>query len=405
MKYLFTTFLHVLILQYGFSQKINVSKKSYNSPAQNLTIARSLVEINQEDSALYFLNLFLAQKFYHHEALLLRARIYANKNNLEKALIDYNSICTNWPSKEAFYFRGTIRHQLSQFDLAINDLNKALTMPIPETQIALFKIGQGGDGVTGITTMNDIDADIWNIIGLCKFEMNNYKIAVQSFSQGISIIDNYPELLINRARAYEKLGNTKGAILDYKMVIIKNPNNQIAIYNLSKLQNNHATGNLEFLNKFISAYPSMGEGYAERGMYYYETQKFTSAILDYKMALKLQPGKIDYLFNLALAYERNDNSREAEKYLLIVTEIKPNHIEANFNLGNLHFKNKQYEDAISNYTLALHTDSINAKILYNRALAYHKLKMHTEACMDMAEVKRIDNSLSKKYLTKYCTDN
>lgn len=361
--------------------------------------------MNQEDSALYFLNLFLSQKSYHQEALLLRARIYTNENNLEKALVDYNAICANWPSKEVFYFRGSIRHQLSQFDLAINDLKQALTMPNTETQIAIFKIGHGGNGATGITTMNDIDPDIWNIIGLCYYEMKKYKNAVQSFGQGISTSSDYPDLYINRARAYEKTGNSKEATLDYKMVIIKKPENQIAKYNLVKLQSKHATGNLQFLNKFISAYPSMGEGYAERGMYYYESQIFASAISDYKMALKLQPGKIDYLFNLALAYERNDNRCEAENYLIIVTEIQPKHLEANFNLGNLHFKNKKYDDAISYYTLALQIDSMDAKILYNRALSYHKLNMQIEACIDMRIVERIDNSLSKEYLSKFCIYN
>lgn len=400
-KFIFTVFSLFILIEIGICQPI----KRSNSHRKNLTIAYSFLEINEEDSALVFLNACLSEKFNDREALFLRARIYSNNKSFENALTDYNALLAQNPEhKEAVYFRGIVRYQLSQFDLAIDDFQYALKLPNTETQTVFFKIEEESNAASGIATISNVESDIWNNIGLCYLAMKQYEKAIISFGYGIKTDANSMDLYINRALAFEKLGETTGAIRDYEFVLSKIPNHAIATYNLMNIRKIHdpVYDQLEPLNSFIEENASFSHGYASRGLFYYNAANYDSALSDFNKALKLNPENIDNLFNLALCHEKLKNTDRAAELFLTLTERDPGHSGAYFNLGNLQFKQRLFDEAIIYYTLAHHYNSSNASILYNRALAYYKIKQIKKACLDMTEVKKLDSSLANDFYEKHC---
>lgn len=167
-----------------------------NALQKNLDIAQGLIEEDKEDSALIYLNACLIKKIDYQEALFLRARIYNNQNQLAKALTDYNALIALAPkNKEALYFRGIIRYQLSQFEPAIEDFYEVLKLPDGETQTAFFKIQQGNTGVSGISTLSGMKADVWNNIGLCYQALDQANMAIDAYNQGIEVVPGWKSVV------------------------------------------------------------------------------------------------------------------------------------------------------------------------------------------------------------------
>ena len=379
----------------------------FNSPTKNLQEAKKLIERNDEENALLYLNACLSKKFNEEEAIFLRARIYSNKNELLKALTDYNSLLDlNTTSKEYYFNRGIIRYKIEQYEMALEDFYSSLKLPNGATQTAFFRSGQGNQGVSSISTLNGMQADVWNNIGLCHQALDQNKKAIYAFNQGIEICPTSPDLHLNKALSYEKCGDLERAKEGYRHVLSMYPDHATAQYNLMNLNANHESNNqLNSLNLFIEENPTLSNGYGSRGLFFFESKDFESALVDFRMAVDLDPTTIDYLFNLAMAYEKLNQFDDAERLFDKVTSMDNNHAGAYFNLGNIQFKRKAYQEAISLFTIAFHIDNTNGSILYNRAIAKYRLGMTEEACKDMEIVNKLDPVLGQTFFKKNCAGN
>lgn len=391
----------------GYGQNTTADLLKNNSIQKNLGIAQFLIENNQEDSALMYLNVVLAKKYNHQEALTSRAKIYNNKRFFDKALIDYNALAILAPeNKEIVYARGIIRQELSQYELAIEDYQQALMLPNGETQTAFFKMEQGGNMTSGIATLSTMEADIWNNIGQCYSGLGEYANAIDAFNKGIEVDNAALDIYVNRAIAYEKNANFQAAISDYTLVLSQLPDHPVASFNLLNLEKYNApdADHINALNIFIVENPSNSEGYELRGLHYFETKKYDLALKDFQEASRINPENINIQFNLALTFARSNNLHDAETIFLQIIETDPGHSGAYFNLGNLLFRKSQYKDAISYFTLAHQLNPANKLILYNRALAYFESGQKQMACTDMQTVMKADKELANSFYTKYCNE-
>lgn len=287
--------------------------------------------------------------------------------------------------------------------MALEDFYSSLKLPNGATQTAFFKSGQGSQGVSSISTLNSMQADIWNNIGLCYQSLDQNKKAIQAFNQGIELSPTSSELHLNKALSYEKCGDMERAKEGYRHVLSMYPDHATAQYNLMNLNLNHESNNqLNSLNLFIEENPTLSHGYGSRGLFFFESKNYESALVDFKKALDLDPTSIDYLFNLAMVHEKLNQFDDAERLFDQVTSMDNNHAGAYFNLGNIQFKRKAYQEAISLFTIALHIDNTNASILYNRAIAKYRLGMTEEACKDMELANKLDAELGQLFFKKNC---
>ncbi len=390
-----------------YAQNINKSDPAKNSPAKNLQLAKNYLENNNEEKALLYLNICLSQRYDLEEALFLRARIYNNKNQLTKALSDYNGLIDlNANNKEYYFNRAFLRYKLEQYELAVEDFYISLKLPGSSTQTAFFKIEQGSEGITRISTIHGMESDTWNYIGLCHQALGNTGEAVASYTKGIEIDPESPDLYINRALSYEKVGNIKLALNDYEYVLSLFPDHPIARYNLLNLKTNRKPENqLNLLDDFVEKNPTVAQGYVSRGLFFFDSGNYKYALIDFLKAVELDSNNTDFLFNLALTYEKLNKLNIAEQYFDEVIELDENHAGAHFNLGNIQYKKGAFQEAVSFFTLAHRLDNNNPYILYNRAITQYNLGMIEEACRDIELVRKLDEELGRKFFEKNCGDN
>uniref|UniRef100_A0A8K9XBH4 RNA polymerase II-associated protein 3 n=1 Tax=Oncorhynchus mykiss TaxID=8022 RepID=A0A8K9XBH4_ONCMY len=115
------------------------------------------------------------------------------------------------------------------------------------------------------------------------------------------------------------------------------------------------------------------KAFARRGASRFALQHYESALEDYVMVLKLDPGNL-----------------EAHKEVMKCKEVR-------HYLGNAYFKEGKYEAAVEYYTKGMEADSTNVLLPANRAMAYLKLQRYKEAEEDCSKAIALDGTYSKAF--------
>jgi len=380
----------------------NPSYGQRKSVYQNLQIAIEFIDKNQETKALPYLDKCLSKQPDNQEALFLRAGILNNQEQVLEALTDYNALLSLDPeNKEALYSRGTLRYQLEQYDMALEDFEKCLGLPSRGTNTAYFKIDPLSDKASGISTISRMKADLWNYIGLCYYQLGKLEKALESYDQGLALEQNHLDLHINRALVYEEMNEYKLAKEAYQTILNMDPDHERASINLLRMQSGNEK--IRKLSEYILNHPDQPIGYADRGLAYYNLNKFEMAENDLAMAAKLS-SSTDYKLNLALSKMKLNKLEEAESVLLEITETDPNNSKTYFNLGNIQYMRAHYNEAISYFTLAIQKENDNPSFYYNRALAYHGNGQIENACEDMNFANMFNPGTGSEFIIKYCAD-
>jgi tetratricopeptide (TPR) repeat protein len=129
------------------------------------------------------------------------------------------------------------------------------------------------------------------------------KKAIEICNKGILVYPKNSLLLMNRANAYEALGQTQNAVLDYNKAIYLNPKNPIVYYNYG----NH------LLNK----------------------EKYAEAISNFDKAIALNNTNMSFYLNKANAYYFSKNYPKAFEVYNKMIELDPNNSGAYFNRANM----------------------------------------------------------------------
>jgi Flp pilus assembly protein TadD len=91
----------------------------------------------------------------------------------------------------------------------------------------------------------------------------------------------------------------------------------------------------------------------EAGIFYYRLERYDDAVRCYDQALRLVPGDVAVMMNKALAYILSDRDEEGRAVLHEITTIDPIYAPAYFELGKLHQKAGELQDAIEYFDTAL----------------------------------------------------
>lgn len=394
MKILFAIFLSMLC-----SSAVLAQRKTMEN---YLLIARNMIEHNQEEKALPYLDTILYNQPYHKEALFLRGRINSNFQQYQVALTDYLKLIKIEPeNKEVMYGCGVVRYHLGQYRMAVSTLRRCLEMTDRPTNTAYFKIDPWHHQAMGISTVNHMGIEIWNLIGLCHYQLCEYESAVVAFNEGMKIGDGSADLLVNRALAYEASGQIDFAKADYTSALNMVPEHESASLNMMQLHSE--SEQLELVNSFIASHPNHPQGFTKRGLIHYNNLDYQSAEKDFEVAFELSPENNDYLFNVALAKLKTGNLKESEEYFMELVERDPHRAAGYFNLGNIHYALKSFEEACSYYTLAIQLEPNMPSYLYNRAVAYYENGQQEKACEDMTKAHLLNPEVGNDFLIKYCS--
>ena len=249
----------------------------------------------------------------------------------------------------------------------------------------------------------NIKAQTSSVVADSLYAVGNYTAAINAYARSNSL-----EAGVQIARAYHAIGNFDKAIIEYKAVLKKEPDLQIAQFELGKLF--LKVKDYDAARKLFTHLTAVAKDNAE--YYYYlgetfrELQQPASSIVAYKNAVQNDSAHLRSLFQLGkyfvtkmetaqalkyidkgLSYYGNDvalvnlkaitlfNNNEYKKALPFFEKLLELGEQKEFiynKLAYCYFKNWEFEKAKATYNILLDIDERNAHVYYNLSQVYLK---------------------------------
>lgn len=240
-----------------------------------------------------------------------RGLAYYKLSNYQMALEDLNKTIEIDPQyMNVYYDRGVVYQDIGNYREAMNDYNKAIEHD-PQFAKAYNNRGniflQLGDYPHALEDFNQaikLNADIPDYYynrGVTLRNLGNYEQALKDYSRAIKLNPRYSKAYSNRANVFKRLGNYPQAIIDYSIAIDLDPQSSVIYYN--------------------------------RGVAYHESGDYQQAITDYSKAISLNSQYADAYFNRGIAYKDMGDCGLAIKDLEEVVKLTPRDAIAYYNLG------------------------------------------------------------------------
>ncbi|MDQ3395162.1 MAG: tetratricopeptide repeat protein [Bacteroidota bacterium] len=341
----------------------------------------------------------------HVMAYFYRAGAKEQTNDIKGALTDYGIVVHfDTEFNEALFNRGMLRYKIADFSGAVEDFTKLLTLPSQNTQTVYFKgnsYGTDGPGATSIISMYSKDADIYNYLGLSKTKLGKVQEAIKDFNKALAINNTDANYFVNRGMAYLSDNQTAMAHDDFKKAIALEPDQAVAMFNLS-MSSNFSKKDQKIYDEIIAKNEAFPSAYINRGLIKFKAANYADAVEDYNSAIKLDPSNAIAFLNRALAYEKLEKYQEAVEDLNKALKIDPYFHKAYSSRGNVYFKLKDYERALMDYNQVILAEENDVSLFYNRALVKYKLKLKDEACQDLHHAISNGFIAAQKALDAYC---
>jgi protein O-mannosyl-transferase len=186
----------------------------------------------------------------------------------------------------AYNNRGLVYYKTGQFDKAIADFHKAVTLK-----------------------PSYIDA--YSNLGMAFFKIARFDEAIVNFDKAIALDPAYYKAYNNRALAFGAMGKFDKAVEDYNRVITLKPSSPQAYYNLGVL---HAQAGffdqaIKYFSQTIAVDSEYVDAYNSRGITYSLLNQFDRALDDFARALSLNQNPVAVYMNrgnLYVKYGRED---------------------------------------------------------------------------------------------------
>ena len=339
-----------------------------------------------------------------YEAYLGRAMSYHAFSENQKAVIDFTTVIEIDPSiREAYYGRAVIHHDQERYALAYHDFLTLTEMPPAETNTVFFKTRAGEEGVSSLSTLKDMEADIYAYLGDVCSELGKTDSSDFFFQKALEMEPFNADIRVNVAQSYQKHGNVDLAIEEYGNALSIDPENAIAMYNLAIIaRQTDSQQAREIFDLVIMKNPNIAEAYEHRALASFEEGRYEEALKDYETAISLDKGDPGKWYNTGLILEKLNQLTPAYKAFTEALELGGDKGLLYRNRANILFKMKDYETAEADYTRALKYEPTNELSYYNRALARNNLGKTQGACADITEAAKLGMEQAVRIRSKIC---
>lgn len=266
--------------------------------------------------------------------------------------------------------------------------NLILTVGIAAVMIAFFLLPN--QAIADSSSKGGIQARIFFDRGVEKAQHNNYREAINNFTQAIEWNPKLAGAYGNRCLMYINLGNYQKAIADCSSALHLN-SESIEVY-LNRGLANYRIGDFQAaiadFSEVIARKPDDFRAYYNRGLARFELEDYTGAIADYDRALdfnlQIEDAALAEIYtDRGLVYLVAEKGQEAlVDFSLAIALDNQNH-RAYFNRGCVCHQQGRLHEAIQDYTQAVKLNSQSAEAYFNRGLVRHQLGLHQGAIADL----------------------
>ena len=302
-----------------------------------LSIADSLA--SQPGIALETLNRALADHPDSEELLKVRAEVYENLKQYDKAVADYRHLTQIEPDEENFwYLLGRNQYHNRQFQDALKSLHHATRLnskylPAYHTKIqALLALNQNDAALrVSDSILNNIGetATTWFLQGEVYSKLKSWQRAEWAYNSAVKIDRGYIDAYIAIATINANANKARETLIAAASALDANPDSKEALIARSRgfaLLKNYNEA-IEDMNYVLSLDPDNIEAHYRRGTYYKDSNKPQEAIRDFELTLKLQPDYWQAIAGRADLYATTGNKNTAMEGYRKLLDIAAEHPE------------------------------------------------------------------------------
>ena len=323
---------------------------------------------------------------YHY-----RGKSYWNLRDCVPGLADEDKALALDPDYAAAWAEhGVLNSCLGNLAEAMDDYQKALSL---DPSLSLVHNNLGVDYYTQGDYLSSLDeyklsvaidpgrAGAWDGMSEAQGKLGQFSECVQSATTAIGLQPNLWLAYADRGYCLNFLERYEEASIDYKLYLVQNPNDSLALDNLGIAQWHIGAlqDALASYNKAISLDPSNFRAHINRGLVYHDLQQYYQAINDYNIAL--QYGDIVAAYkDRGLAY--NDLQKYSPAILDFekVLSLDPNHPGTYCELARSYLGVGRYQDALDAAEKSNQNDSgCDGRILLEvQARSYYALENYDQ---------------------------
>ena len=153
--------------------------------------------------------------------------------------------------------------------------------------------------------------------GTTYMELNQYNLAIEDFNKAIQLKPDYVDAYNNRGIAFMSKPKKEHiwAIDDYSKALELNPN-YVKVYNNranAYFYSKRYTAAIQDYNKAIELKPTYADAYANRGLTYYHLGEYYRAIQDFDMSIALNPNLWQPYYNRGKSYREIGEEAKAQE--------------------------------------------------------------------------------------------
>jgi tetratricopeptide (TPR) repeat protein len=312
-----------------------------------------------------------ANSYYTRGEALYKQQQYDQAiDNLGKA------ITLNPNYSYSYLYRGLCYYAKQQYDLAIQDYNKVLAQTPADTYTynargnayyAKQQYDLAIQDYNKAVSLNPNDPYTYTVRGLAYYGKQAYEPAIQDYTKAISMNANDYYSYTMRGLVYFATKDYALSLQDYNKALSVNPNNADAVYyrgNVYFIQTFYDLAIQDF-SKAISLNNNYWSVYNARGTAYYYKAQYDLAIQDYTKAIQLAPNDTyAYYYRGFTNYVKKEYD-QALQDLNKVIDLNPKYTDA-FNMRGLTYKSKgDYGNAVNDFVKTISLDANYTKAYIN----------------------------------------
>ncbi|MEI8205149.1 MAG: tetratricopeptide repeat protein [Bacteroidota bacterium] len=292
-----------------------------------------------------------------------------NDKNLPADLLALNQKLESNPNDiELLNQRATYYVKHNETDLALNDISKAIKLDSLRSELYI--------------TLSDVYFQGGKFMN-CKDALNKAilrdptdKNAYVKLAELCLYYKDYDETLKNIDKALE--------------IDRINPKAYF-IRGFAHKENGDTTRAIKNFMEATSQDPNYYDAYLELGLIHaYQHKK--QAVDYYQNALKVRPNSVEALYDLGMYYQENNDYDKAIVEYTTILQFEPKNRLAHFNIGFIYLEHTyNYEKAVKYFSDAIACDSNYVEAIYNRGLSYERLKDLKNARLDYAKALHINS--------------
>ena len=324
-------------------------------------------------------------------AALLRAKHFAEQEDLQSAGLIYAAILEQWPDNQVALeaFAEIMLVPSNEPSKEPSSVSKVPSKDAP-TQAQLnqlvtcYQLGQIEEASRHMDILAEEFPDtpvLYLIKGRIALDKSDLTLAVESYQRATDLDPHYAEAHNDLGVIFQQLGQHENSVEALCRAVVIRPSYASAHNNLANaLQSlERFDDSIDSYQKAIDADPNYLDAQVNLGLLLQHTARYEEAIAYLSRAIALKPDDMQARNSLGGCYMSLNRFDDALICFRAVLEIQPDNIDAVTNLANTLVQSGLMKEAVEVYQLGLKLDSENEVLLNNLGFALSSLGLYEQA--------------------------